>query len=210
MRFSTELVAACAAMAFSLAGSLPAKAVEFTGRFSAWVPPENPKCTCRFKGQHLELGALRCIATPNGPRMHQCVTVENVTSWRPSEQPCPQASAGDAAVLTFTCREEASRAVGTWRSEPRTGRSDRERRLHRPAQELIRTEGVQPSDAAHDDDATRNGFELSRRKGAGLDRGTILDGAGFESGALGCGEGVDQCHVKISMGEAASWLLDEL
>ena len=69
-----------------------ARAVEFTGRFSTWVAPENPKCTCRYKGEHLPLGALRCLQTPNGPRMHECVTVQNVTSWQPGKEPCPQAS----------------------------------------------------------------------------------------------------------------------
>ena len=89
VRISVVFGAALAAMAASFA---TAQATEFTGRFSKWTPPGNPKCTCRFKGQHLELGAQRCISTPDGPRLHECITVENVTSWRASKQPCPQAS----------------------------------------------------------------------------------------------------------------------
>lgn len=69
-----------------------ANAVEFRGWSSTWVAPENPKCTCRYKGEHLEIGAKRCLQTPEGPRTAECVTEQNVTSWRPSKELCPQAA----------------------------------------------------------------------------------------------------------------------
>lgn len=65
---------------------------EFQGKYSAWVPPDNSKCTCRFKGEHLPLGSRRCLQTPQGARTAECVTNQNITSWQPSDEPCPQAS----------------------------------------------------------------------------------------------------------------------
>lgn len=68
-----------------------ARPLDFEGRTSTWVAPENPKCTCRYKGEHLPLGTRRCLQTPKGLRTAECVTEQNVTSWRPTDEPCPQA-----------------------------------------------------------------------------------------------------------------------
>ena len=72
-----------------LAGS-SAAAIEFRHREPAFVPVHH--CTCRFKGENVELGERRCIATPQGTRAAVCVMEGNVTSWRPSQEGCPQAS----------------------------------------------------------------------------------------------------------------------
>lgn len=69
-----------------------AGAVEFPSHSQRFNLPDNPKCTCRYKGEHLPLGALRCLQTPDGPRTAGCVTEQNITSWRPSREPCAQAS----------------------------------------------------------------------------------------------------------------------
>ncbi len=79
-----------AIMVVCLATLLPtgASAVEFKHR-EPFVRADN--CTCRFKGEDLPLGAQRCIFTPQGPRTSECVLEQNVTSWRPGQEPCPQA-----------------------------------------------------------------------------------------------------------------------
>lgn len=56
-----------------------------------WIEAEDLVCTCRFKGEHVPIGGFRCLSTPDGPRLHQCVVEQNVTSWRPSGEGCPQA-----------------------------------------------------------------------------------------------------------------------
>ncbi len=66
-----------------------AGAAEF-GLRQRWQPVL-PECTCRYNGQHLPLGTLRCLQTPDGPRLAECVKELNVTSWRPSRRPCPEA-----------------------------------------------------------------------------------------------------------------------
>jgi hypothetical protein len=69
--------------------SCTGSAAEFRPRLQ-WQPIL-PECTCRYNGQHLPLGALRCLQTPDGPRLAECVKEGNVTSWRPSRNPCPEA-----------------------------------------------------------------------------------------------------------------------
>lgn len=68
-----------------------AGAMEFPSHSQHFNLPENPKCTCRYKGEHLPLGARRCLQTPDGPRTAECVTEQNITSWRPGHESCPQA-----------------------------------------------------------------------------------------------------------------------
>ncbi len=68
----------------------PAAAIEFRHREPAFVPVHH--CTCRFEGKDVELGERRCIATPQGAHAAVCVMEQNVTSWRPSREGCPEAS----------------------------------------------------------------------------------------------------------------------
>lgn len=89
MRLSASIVIGVVALDILFAS---AGAVEFPSHSQHYDLPENPKCTCRYKGEHLPLGALRCLQTPEGPRTAECVTEQNLTSWRPSREPCPQAS----------------------------------------------------------------------------------------------------------------------
>ena len=68
----------------------PAGAVEFRHAEKPFVAVHN--CTCRLNGEEIALGAHRCIATPEGTHEAVCVLEQNVTSWRPSRDGCPQAS----------------------------------------------------------------------------------------------------------------------
>ena len=68
----------------------PAGAVEFHHSEGPFVITHH--CTCRFDGQDVELGERRCIRTADGPRAAVCVMEQNVTSWRPGAEGCPQAS----------------------------------------------------------------------------------------------------------------------
>ncbi|HEX4766933.1 MAG TPA: hypothetical protein VH414_11730 [Lichenihabitans sp.] len=80
-----------AAIAILCLAAMPptgASAVDFKHR-EPFVPTH--ECTCRFKGENLPLGARRCLMTAQGPRISECVTELNVTSWRPSYEECPQA-----------------------------------------------------------------------------------------------------------------------
>lgn len=54
--------------------------------------PRPPLCTCRFRGENVALGSRRCLVTPEGPRMAECVLELNVTSWRTGPDRCPEAS----------------------------------------------------------------------------------------------------------------------
>ena len=40
----------------------------------------------------VELGERRCLSTAEGPKAAVCVMEQNVTSWRPSDEGCPQAA----------------------------------------------------------------------------------------------------------------------
>lgn len=73
-----------------LASAAPAAAVEFNHAEKPFVAVHN--CTCRLNGEEIALGAYRCIATPEGTHEAICVLEQNVTSWRPSRDGCPQAS----------------------------------------------------------------------------------------------------------------------
>ena len=73
-----------------LASAVPAGAVEFRHAEKPFVAVHN--CTCRLDGEEIALGARRCIATPEGTHEAVCVMEQNVTSWRPSRDGCPQAS----------------------------------------------------------------------------------------------------------------------
>ena len=68
----------------------PAGAVEFHHSGGPFVMTHH--CTCRFDGQDVELGERRCLRTADGPRAATCVMEQNVPSWRPSAEGCPQAS----------------------------------------------------------------------------------------------------------------------
>lgn len=77
-----------ATLALLLAG--PAGAVEFHHTEGPFVMQHH--CTCRLDGQDVELGERRCLRTADGPKAAVCVLEQNVTSWRPSGEGCPQAS----------------------------------------------------------------------------------------------------------------------
>ena len=60
---------------------------------SRWVAlgAQHPECTCRAKGADVALGSQICMATASGARVAECVMEQNVTSWRATSQPCPEA-----------------------------------------------------------------------------------------------------------------------
>lgn len=60
---------------------------------SPWIQAglDNPECTCRSRGANLALGSQICIPTPGGMKMAECVMEQNVTSWRATAAPCPEA-----------------------------------------------------------------------------------------------------------------------
>lgn len=74
----------------ALVAAGPAAAVEFHHSEGPFVMTHH--CTCRFDGQEVELGERRCLKTAEGPKAAVCVMEQNVTSWRPSGEGCPQAS----------------------------------------------------------------------------------------------------------------------
>ena len=80
------------ALSLAIATLIPftALAIEFKHPEGPFVPVHN--CTCRFEGTEVPLGQRRCIRTAQGPRSAMCVLEQNVTSWRPSADECPQAS----------------------------------------------------------------------------------------------------------------------
>ena len=82
MRLALPLVALLAAA--------PVGAVEFHHPEGPFVAVHH--CTCRMDGQDVELGERRCLRTAAGPKAAVCVMEQNVTSWRPSGEGCPEAS----------------------------------------------------------------------------------------------------------------------
>ena len=82
-----------AVLLLALAGLSPAQpgAAEFK---HASDPPvaATHTCTCRYHGEDVQLGELRCLSTADGPRPAQCVMEQNVTSWHPVSGPCPEVS----------------------------------------------------------------------------------------------------------------------
>ena len=82
----------CLALAVS-----PARADSF------WVAQGalHPECTCRAKGANVALGSLICLATANGLRTAECVMEQNVSSWRISNQPCPEAQLRAKPALAY-------------------------------------------------------------------------------------------------------------
>ena len=78
---------------FCIASALSLAPVFAIAAESRWVQAgiEHPECTCRSRGADLALGSRICMPTPEGLRMAECVMEQNVTSWRASGQPCPQA-----------------------------------------------------------------------------------------------------------------------
>ena len=79
-----------AALALLLAGIGQAGAVEFHHGEAPFVPVHH--CTCRIDGQEVDLGERRCLKTADGPRSAVCTMEQNVTSWKPSGETCPEAS----------------------------------------------------------------------------------------------------------------------
>jgi hypothetical protein len=47
-------------------------------------------CLCRAPGRTFEVGQTACLQTPAGPRLAECAMVINNTSWRFTENPCPE------------------------------------------------------------------------------------------------------------------------
>lgn len=61
----------------------------------------HPECTCRAKGANVALGSLICLVTANGLRTAECVMEQNNTSWRISDQPCPEARLRAKPALAY-------------------------------------------------------------------------------------------------------------
>lgn len=55
---------------------------------SGFAGPDVP-CTCRFKGQDMQIGDLVCANLPNGDVMMVCDHVLNNTAWKTVQQGCP-------------------------------------------------------------------------------------------------------------------------
>ena len=68
-------------------GCVPARAA------SPWIAlgAQHPECTCRANGSNVPLGSQFCMATSSGQRLAECVMEQNVTSWRATDELCPQA-----------------------------------------------------------------------------------------------------------------------
>ncbi|KAA2242365.1 hypothetical protein F0L46_02855 [Salinarimonas soli] len=47
------------------------------------------ECYCRAQGRQFGMGEQVCLRSPEGPRMARCVMDLNVTSWRFTQDPCP-------------------------------------------------------------------------------------------------------------------------
>jgi hypothetical protein len=47
------------------------------------------ECTCRFPGGSVKEGQSACINTVIGPSLARCEKVQNVTSWKTLNKPCP-------------------------------------------------------------------------------------------------------------------------
>jgi hypothetical protein len=48
------------------------------------------QCYCRAQGRTFAVGESACLRTAAGPRVAECGMVLNNTSWRFTEQPCPE------------------------------------------------------------------------------------------------------------------------
>jgi hypothetical protein len=75
-------------------GTVPASAQFATGGSG---PPhvQNPDrhahdCTCRAQGRDFHVGEKICLRTADGPRIAACDMELNNTSWRFSDQACPE------------------------------------------------------------------------------------------------------------------------
>ena len=79
---SHRIAIASAVVAIATLLPLAARAIEFVTVHH---------CTCRLDGQDVELGQRRCLKTDAGSKAAVCVMEQNVTSWRPSGEECPQA-----------------------------------------------------------------------------------------------------------------------
>lgn len=68
--------------------ALPAAAGE---RLRMRVGAETPysECFCRAKGRFFPVGESVCLRHAEGPRLATCGMEQNVTSWRFSEESCP-------------------------------------------------------------------------------------------------------------------------
>ena len=82
-----------AVLLLGLAGLLPTRSAAAEFKQAAGPPfVATHNCTCRYHGEDVQLGELRCLPTADGPRTAQCVMEQNVTSWHPVTDPCPEAS----------------------------------------------------------------------------------------------------------------------
>ena len=56
------------------------------------APAALADCTCRGRdGTAVELGGTICLTTTEGPRLARCEMVQNVSSWRTTQDSCPMA-----------------------------------------------------------------------------------------------------------------------
>lgn len=82
MRF-TDL----ASLGLVLALASPAAASEKP----ALTPVSQPaECSCRAQGRSFEVGETACLRVGESSRVAQCGMVLNNTSWRFTDQPCPE------------------------------------------------------------------------------------------------------------------------
>jgi len=82
IRFATTVLLGALACGGAAAGDGPARVAE--------IPPGAPDCYCRAQGRIFGIGDTICLRGPQGSRMARCSMELNVTSWRLSEQPCPE------------------------------------------------------------------------------------------------------------------------
>lgn len=82
-----------ASSALDLLAAVPADAVGLKQTEGPFGAVHN--CTCRLGGEEVTLDQRRCIGTDQGSSGAVCATEQTATSWRRSQDGCPEASIAD-------------------------------------------------------------------------------------------------------------------
>lgn len=67
----------------------PAAAQDVPGRSDSPIV-QSGSCSCRAEGGVFEIGERTCLRTAAGLRLAQCGMALNNTTWRFTDQPCPE------------------------------------------------------------------------------------------------------------------------
>jgi hypothetical protein len=80
----------CLTLVLALGAAFPIQAAEpAASRTRVAQGDPHAECYCRAQGRQFGMGAQLCLRSPDGPRMARCVMDLNVTSWRFTQEPCP-------------------------------------------------------------------------------------------------------------------------